>query len=126
MSDTRRLRPASQVLAPLSKKVFRRLTHCYKGTLMARIAWIVRQGKRGDFDGPELARDYRSQGSGERTKIGDVLALPDGSGPWRVVDWMLADRYESTRTSSRAFWRLGQPSRLPIRAGQRLSLQAPG
>jgi hypothetical protein len=29
-------------------------------------------------------------------KIGDVLVLPDGSGPWRVVDWMLADRYEST------------------------------
>jgi hypothetical protein len=29
-------------------------------------------------------------------KIGEVLVLPDGSGPWRVVDWMLADSYEST------------------------------
>jgi hypothetical protein len=63
---------------------------------MARVAWIVRQGKRGDFDGPELARDYRSQGQVSEPKIGDVLVLPDESGPWRVVDWMLADRYEST------------------------------
>jgi len=29
-------------------------------------------------------------------KLGDVLVLPDGSGPWRVVDWMLADRHGST------------------------------
>jgi hypothetical protein len=63
---------------------------------MARVAWIVRQGKRGDFGGPELARDYRSQGQVSEPKLGDVLVLPDGSGPWRVVDWMLADRYEST------------------------------
>jgi hypothetical protein len=63
---------------------------------MARVAWIVRQGKRGVFDGPELARDYHSQGQVSETKLGDVLVLPDGSGPWRVVDWMLADRHGST------------------------------
>jgi hypothetical protein len=63
---------------------------------MARVAWIVRQGKPGDFDGPELARDYRSQGKVSEPKVGDVLTLPDGSGPWRVVDWAFADHYEST------------------------------
>ena len=63
---------------------------------MARVAWIVRQGKRGDFDGPELMRDYRSPGQVSEPKIGDVLVLPDGSGPWQVVDWMFADSYEST------------------------------
>jgi hypothetical protein len=63
---------------------------------MARVAWIVRQGKRGDFDGPELMRGYRSPGEVSEPKIGDVLVLPDGSGPWRVVDWMFADSYEST------------------------------
>ena len=63
---------------------------------MARIEWIVRQGKRGDFDGPELMRDYRSQGQVSEPRLGDVMVLPDGSGPWRVVDWMLADGYEST------------------------------
>jgi hypothetical protein len=28
-------------------------------------------------------------------KIGEVLELPDGSGRWRVVDWMLADHVDS-------------------------------
>ena len=63
---------------------------------MARVAWTVKQVKRGDFDGPELARDYRSQDRVSEPKIGDVLVLPDGPGPWRVVDWMLADRHEQT------------------------------
>jgi hypothetical protein len=63
---------------------------------MARVAWIVRQGKPGDFDGPELIRDYHSPSQVSEPKIGDVLVLPDGSGPWRVVDWILAEPYEST------------------------------
>lgn len=63
---------------------------------MARVAWIVRQGRRGDFDGPELVKDYRSQSAVSEPKIGDVLVLPDGSGPWSVVEWILADGYEST------------------------------
>ena len=66
---------------------------------MARLAWIVRQGERGDFDGPELARDYRSQGQVSEPKIGDVLVLPDGSGPWRVVDWSWPQA-EETPTST--------------------------
>jgi hypothetical protein len=60
---------------------------------MARLAWIVREG---DFDGPELARDYHSESRVSEPRIGDVLILPDGSGPWRVVDWILADQHEST------------------------------
>jgi hypothetical protein len=28
-------------------------------------------------------------------KIGEVLELPDGSGRWRVVDWMLTDHVDS-------------------------------
>jgi hypothetical protein len=28
-------------------------------------------------------------------KLGDVLYLPDGSGPWRVIDWTLADRVDA-------------------------------
>ena len=30
----------------------------------------------------------------QEPKLGDVLHLPDGSGPWRVVDWALADRVD--------------------------------
>jgi hypothetical protein len=60
---------------------------------MARLAWIVREG---GFDGPELARDFHSESRVSEPRIGDVLVLPDGSGPWRVVDWLLADQHEST------------------------------
>ena len=28
-------------------------------------------------------------------RIGEILNLPDGSGPWRVVDWRLADHVDS-------------------------------
>jgi hypothetical protein len=62
---------------------------------MARVVWTVREGKTGGFDAPELASGYRSSHPVREPKLGDVLYLPDGSGPWRVVDWLLADRMNS-------------------------------
>jgi len=59
------------------------------------VVWSVREGKAGQFDAPELAGGYRSPDPVHEPKIGQVLRLPDGSGPWRVVDWMLADRTDS-------------------------------
>ena len=58
---------------------------------MGHIVWSVREGK---FDGPKLVEGYRSMSRIHEPKIGDVLHLPDGSGPWRVVDWALADRVD--------------------------------
>ena len=62
---------------------------------MARVVWSVREGKAGDLDAPELAAAYRSTHPVHEPKIGEVLELSDGSGRWRVVDWMLADRVDS-------------------------------
>jgi hypothetical protein len=57
--------------------------------------WSVRQGRVGEFDAPELMNGYRSVSPVHEPKLGDVLRLPDGSGPWRVVDWMVADRIDA-------------------------------
>jgi hypothetical protein len=62
---------------------------------MARVMWSIREGKAGQFDAPELVSGYRSIHPVHEPKIGEILNLPDGSGPWRVVDWMLADRADS-------------------------------
>jgi len=62
---------------------------------MARVLWSVREGKAGEFDAPELAAGYRSTNPVHEPKIGEVLRLPDGSGPWRVVDWVLTDHVDS-------------------------------
>jgi hypothetical protein len=62
---------------------------------MARIVWSVREGKAGQFDAPELLSGFRSTHPVSEPKIGEVLRLPDGSGPWRVVDWMLTDHVDS-------------------------------
>ena len=62
---------------------------------VARVLWSVREGKSDQFDAPELASGYRSAHPVHEPKLGEVLHLPDGSGPWRVVDWMLTDRAES-------------------------------
>jgi hypothetical protein len=62
---------------------------------MARVVWSVRKGKAGSLNGPELVNGYRSTHPVQEPKLGDVLYLPDGSGPWRVVDWLLADRNDS-------------------------------
>jgi hypothetical protein len=61
---------------------------------MGIVLWTVREGRAGEFDGPEIVRGYRPSALGE-PKLGDHLYLPDGSGPWRVVDWMMGDRIAS-------------------------------
>jgi len=62
---------------------------------MARVVWSVREGKAGTLNGPELMKGYRSTHPVQEPKLGDVLYPPDGSGPWRVVDWVLADHTNS-------------------------------
>ena len=59
---------------------------------MGGVVWTVRQGRANDFQGELLASDYRSPHRIREPSLGEVLRLPDGSGPWRVVDWKLADR----------------------------------
>ena len=62
---------------------------------MGRIAWSVREGEVGEFDAPEVMGGFRSV-DGE-PGLGDLLLLlPDGSGPWRVVDRMRAGHAEAT------------------------------
>jgi hypothetical protein len=70
------------------------VVRCNHGSV-ARIVWSVREGKVGEVDAPELSADYRSAHPVREPKIGEILALPDGSGPWRVVDWMLTDHVDS-------------------------------
>jgi hypothetical protein len=57
--------------------------------------WSIREGKIGQLDAPELVSGYRSTHPVHEPRIGEVLHLPDGSGPWRVVDWTLANRTDS-------------------------------
>jgi hypothetical protein len=64
---------------------------------MARVVWTLREGKPDEFQGPVLMLGYRSAHPVREPSLGDVLELPDGSGPWRVVDWKVADRAESPR-----------------------------
>jgi hypothetical protein len=62
---------------------------------MGRVVWSVRQGEVGEFDAPEILGGYRSADPVHEPRLGDVLHLPDGSGPWRVVDWAVADRVDA-------------------------------
>jgi hypothetical protein len=48
------------------------------------VLWSVREGKVGEFEAPEIMDGYRSV-HGE-PMLGDIFVLPDGSGPWRVID----------------------------------------
>jgi hypothetical protein len=57
--------------------------------------WSVREGRTGEFDAPEILAGYRSSNPAREPKLGDVLRLPDGSGPWRVVDWVLGERVDA-------------------------------
>jgi hypothetical protein len=59
---------------------------------MGRVVWSVRQGRIGQLDAPEVLGGYRSANPIHEPRLGDVLRLPDGSGPWRVIDWALADQ----------------------------------
>lgn len=55
----------------------------------------MRQGKVGQFDAPEILSGYRSASPVHEPRLGELLRLPDGSGPWRVVDWAVADRIDA-------------------------------
>jgi len=61
---------------------------------MGLVRWSVREGSAGEFDAPGIMGGFRSF-DGE-PRLGDLLVLPDGSGPWRVVDRKRADQDEST------------------------------
>jgi hypothetical protein len=55
---------------------------------MTKYRWSVRIGSE---EGEELAPDYEwGQPFGE-PDVGDVFSLPDGSGPWRVLDMRKRD-----------------------------------
>jgi len=60
---------------------------------MERVPWSIREGEVGDFHAPEIMGGYRWIGEPSR---GDFLVLPDGSGPWRVVDRMRAGQGDAT------------------------------
>jgi hypothetical protein len=62
---------------------------------VGRIVWSVREGKAGNFEAPEIMGGYRSPNPVHEPKLGEILYLPDGSGPWRVVDWAVVDRADT-------------------------------
>ena len=62
---------------------------------MGRVVWSVREGRIGELDAPEILDGYRSANPVHEPRLGDLLRLPDGSGPWRVIDWALADRVDA-------------------------------
>ncbi|MGH3053539.1 MAG: hypothetical protein ACRDL7_01000 [Gaiellaceae bacterium] len=62
---------------------------------MGRIVWSVREGGIGELDGPEILGGYRSISPVHEPRLGDVLQLPGGSGPWRVVDWAVSERSDA-------------------------------
>jgi len=64
---------------------------------MGHVVWSIRQGSVGEFDAPEILGGYRSASPIHEPKLGEVLRLPDGSGPWRVIDWRVTRRSDSPR-----------------------------
>lgn len=64
-------------------------------TAVGCVVWTIREGKQNDFGGELLLTGYRSPHPIREPSLGEVLRLPDGSGPWRVVDWKLANRTAS-------------------------------
>ena len=62
---------------------------------MGRVVWSVREGRPGELDAPELVESFRSESRIHEPKLGELLFLPDGSGPWRVVDWVLGERTDA-------------------------------
>ena len=62
---------------------------------MGRVVWSVREGRIGELDAPEILGGYRSANPVHEPRLGEVLRLPDGSGPWRVIDWALVDRVDA-------------------------------
>jgi hypothetical protein len=62
---------------------------------VGRVVWSVREGSVGEFDAPEILSGYRSESAAREPGLDDLIFLPDGSGPWHVVDWALGDRLDS-------------------------------
>jgi len=62
---------------------------------MGHVVWSVREGKAGDLDAPEIMNGYRASHPGHEPGLGDFLHLRDGSGPWRVIDRAVGDRFNS-------------------------------
>jgi hypothetical protein len=62
---------------------------------MGHVVWSIRQGSVGEFDAPEILGGYRSANPIHEPKLGEVLRLQDGSGPWRVIDWRVTRRSNS-------------------------------
>lgn len=69
----------------------------HHGASMGRVLWSVREGEAGEFDAPEIMGGFRSVDPGGEPRPGDLLVLPDGSGPWRVVDKKRAERADATQ-----------------------------
>src|SRR5207244_12977637 len=63
---------------------------------MGRIVWSVREGRIGELDAKEILSGYRSTNPVHEPRLGDLLRLPDGSGPWRVIDCAVADRGDAS------------------------------
>ena len=57
-------------------------------------AWSVREGGLGEFDGPEITTGFHFHD--REPRLGDFFVLPDGSGPWRVVDQTVAGGLDET------------------------------
>ncbi len=62
-----------------------------QNSVVGRLVWSVREGQ---LEAPEIFGGYRSASPVLEPRLGDVLHLPDGSGPWLVVDWAVADRVD--------------------------------
>ena len=69
---------------------------CHHSRTVAGVVWTLREGSPNHFQGPVLMIGYRSTHPVREPGLGDVVELPDGSGPWRVVDRMRAGRAEAT------------------------------
>jgi hypothetical protein len=63
---------------------------------VAGVLWTVKEGKQDEFDGRVIASGFRSAHPVREPSLGDVLRLPDGSGPWRVVDWKMGSSAASS------------------------------
>lgn len=71
-----------------------RVVDC-QNAAMGKVLWSVREGRAGDLDAPELVDSFRSENKIHEPKLGELLYLPDGSGPWRVVDWAMGERADA-------------------------------
>jgi hypothetical protein len=62
---------------------------------MGRVVWSVRERRAGDLGARELMESFRSENRIHEPRLGELLYLPDGTGPWRVVDWAMGDRVDA-------------------------------